>query len=298
MIALEMTDRGVEVDPLGAHTVHPAAALFPLMVGEALEALATDIAANGQRDPIVFAPSGALLDGRNRVRACARLGITPIGRVEKSEPWAYVIAANLATRNLTDGQRVMVAAGMAIRPSGQRGHVDGDSIDDLPPSRERAAEMFKIGHTQISKGRQVLREGTAALQDLVEADRIPVYTAARVAQALPRDRQDEYARRVVNGADPIKLAETMRVPVYGKPRSEPARQDNRGARRHQHVGVPALRSLRDALDALQTVMRSTDGLDPALTDQEVAQWLSDLLRGRRALSDVIKLLTKLKESTQ
>ena len=56
--------------------IHPAAEAFPLLAGDELDDLVEDIRRNGQVEPIVFV-GGQLLDGRNRVVACERLGIRP-----------------------------------------------------------------------------------------------------------------------------------------------------------------------------------------------------------------------------
>jgi hypothetical protein len=56
--------------------VHPAAELFPLMGELELKELAKDIEAHGLQTPIViWAPTGELLDGRNRLDALALLGL-------------------------------------------------------------------------------------------------------------------------------------------------------------------------------------------------------------------------------
>ena len=102
------------------HT-HPAADLFPVLEGPAFDALAADIQAHGLRVPIVIHPDGTLLDGRNRLRACEAVGVTPAFETwtgELGTETDYVISLNLARRHLDESQRAMVAARLATLPDG------------------------------------------------------------------------------------------------------------------------------------------------------------------------------------
>ena len=54
-------------------TFHPLANVFPLLEGEEFDALVADIAASGLCEA-VWLYEGQILDGRNRYRACQRLG--------------------------------------------------------------------------------------------------------------------------------------------------------------------------------------------------------------------------------
>jgi ParB-like chromosome segregation protein Spo0J len=53
---------------------HPALALFPRMTRSEARGLEADIRRNGLREPIITA-NATLLDGRERLEACRRIGI-------------------------------------------------------------------------------------------------------------------------------------------------------------------------------------------------------------------------------
>lgn len=77
-----------------------------------MDALVADIQANGQHEPIVVT-NGEILDGRHRFEACRMLGLEPkiIERNDLSDEQArtLVISANLVRRQMTLGQRALVA---------------------------------------------------------------------------------------------------------------------------------------------------------------------------------------------
>lgn len=67
-------DRGEGVMTTSSYSLHPAAELFPVMDDAAFAALVADIAAHGQREPILI-HDGQVIDGRHRLRACEQIGI-------------------------------------------------------------------------------------------------------------------------------------------------------------------------------------------------------------------------------
>jgi hypothetical protein len=88
---------------------HPLANIFPLMEGEEFDAFVADIARHGQHARIVL-KDGMILEGRNRYRACRKLGIEPSFACKEysdqiTDPAAYVISANIRRRHLSAEDR-------------------------------------------------------------------------------------------------------------------------------------------------------------------------------------------------
>jgi ParB-like chromosome segregation protein Spo0J len=95
--------RLIDIEPpvLGGVLYHPLAEAFRLLEGAELDALADDIKANGLHDPLVLYENEAgqlvILEGRNRYRACLKVGVEPrwqrfIGDAEDAR--AFVISRN------------------------------------------------------------------------------------------------------------------------------------------------------------------------------------------------------------
>lgn len=96
---------------------HPAADLFPLLSETELDELATDIQKNGLLQPVLMY-QGQVLDGRNRILACEKVGIEP-GRVEYTgdDPVGVVVSLNIRRRNLTRAQkRDLIAKLLKMQP--------------------------------------------------------------------------------------------------------------------------------------------------------------------------------------
>jgi hypothetical protein len=91
--------------------VHPVAHMFPLMEGKEFELFCIDIQAAGLNNPIVI-NGNVLLDGRNRLRACAKVKIKPKFTAYSSyrnREHEWIISQNIHRRSLTDDQRGAIA---------------------------------------------------------------------------------------------------------------------------------------------------------------------------------------------
>jgi hypothetical protein len=138
--------------------VHPAAMEFDLLQGEELAELVADIKANGLIHPITLDKEGVLLDGRNRLRACALAGVKPQFETYKGDdPVGFVISANIHRRHLTKEQKAeKIAAALAKRPTspplarsatrGEAGRLAGSTRDSF-----KSAVVEKCAEHDIGK---------------------------------------------------------------------------------------------------------------------------------------------------
>lgn len=169
---------------------HPFANLFPMMQGDAFDALKADIAEHGVREPIVFL-GGKILDGRNRYQCARELGLDFLTvEFAGDDPLAFVISHNLHRRHLTESQRAMVAAKLAKMRVGDNQHAQ-----ICAPSQSNAAEMLSVSRRAVQTAKKVERQGSPVLVDAVERGEVSVSAAADVSE-LPPETQVEV---VANG---------------------------------------------------------------------------------------------------
>ena len=108
---LTIADVGAMPEVEFAGEIHPVADLFPMMTDDELNDLAEDILANGLIHPVVVDEEGRLVDGRNRLAACQRVGVVPqFVALNGHDPVAFIIGANVTRRHLSKGQQAMAVA--------------------------------------------------------------------------------------------------------------------------------------------------------------------------------------------
>ena len=167
--------------------VHPAALAFPEMSAAELQELADDIKTNGLAHAVVHDAAGQLLDGRNRMKACATAGVEP--RFETytgNDPVAFIISANLRRRHLNESQRALIAAKLATLAHG--GDRRSDQAAKLPleksPTQAAAAAMLNVSERLLRHAGVVNKHGSPELIRKVEEGKLSVSAAAKQAQPL------------------------------------------------------------------------------------------------------------------
>jgi len=195
---------------------HPASDIFPLMEGEDLEDLAQDIREHGLREPITLHSDGSILDGRNRYRACLRVGIEPRFTTwqDDGSPVSFVISLNLKRRQLTPGQLGMI--GLKAKPllaaearerqrvAGRPPGHGGEGSRSLPPmggkgeSNELAGKLVGVSAQTIQRADMVDKRGIQELVEAVKSGEMTVRAAADIATLPEKEQHEVVAASAVN----------------------------------------------------------------------------------------------------
>jgi len=192
-----------EAGAMGGREFHPLASHFPLLKGPEFEALVADIAANGLLEPIVL-HEDAILDGRNRYRACLQAGVEP--RFEQyagDDPLAFVVSKNLHRRHLTASQRAILAAKLLPafeaqakerqRKAGERYHRGSRKVPARLPepfqeraeAREVAAKLLNVGSRYVQDAKKLAAEAPE-LAERVRAGELTIPQAKRLVNTASR----------------------------------------------------------------------------------------------------------------
>ena len=149
------------------YDIHPVAALFPLIEGEAFAALVADIKENGLLEPIEY-QGNTIIDGRNRLLACEAAGVVPqYSELPKSvDPVKHILQRNIHRRHLTNAQRAAIAAELpTIQHGGDRKSVNIKvSNDTLIPgiSIEQAADLLSVPVVSVKRAKKRMKDDPEA----------------------------------------------------------------------------------------------------------------------------------------
>jgi ParB-like chromosome segregation protein Spo0J len=167
-------------------TSHPFTEFWRLFTDDELAILKTDIAAHGQRLPIILY-RGQILDGRNRYRACCELGIQP--RCENAkvknddEALMLVVSLNEHRRHSSLEERAFAAARLAtLKQCHQKRHAS--SAEEA--SRLEAAKALNVSDSSLDRARAVITHGSPEDEVAVRSGQMSLAQAA--AKLTPKRR--------------------------------------------------------------------------------------------------------------
>ncbi len=168
---------------------HPLSEAFPDMTPDEYQDLKDSIEQIGIQNPIVVF-DGMIIDGWHRYNAGRDLGMdTPIVELgEEVDPKHYVLAQNLARRNLDASQRA--AAVSAVYGWTRVGRPANKSAPQEPISKTNAelAGIAGVGIETIKRAKKVEQKAAPAVKQAVRDGKIGLVKAAAIAD-LPRKDQ-------------------------------------------------------------------------------------------------------------
>jgi len=254
---------------LGGFTVHPAAAVFPLIEGDEFDDLCDSIRSHGVQHPAVVRGT-ELLDGRNRMRACERL---------KAEGWAgscptvewkddgrnvaeWIWDTNAIRRHMDDDGIVMASS--VIWPLVAKENED-----------RKAATKFKKGESGNPSGKkQVTTKSCEPAQRDRKADhaRSTVgQVAAKAGTSMHKARQAVAVQKAIEAGE--LPAETAKEVMAGKkklrdvaPKPKPKPKPKKAEPKHRTMAA-ILSDLRDLLAEWKNAQHNAEVLRDELTTQ-------------------------------
>lgn len=167
---------GEDTVEICGHVIHPLAAAFDILPEPRLRELCESIATNGLRVPIVRDSQRRIVDGQNRLLACAITGTEPTFReVDEADVAALVMDLNLNRRDLTPAQRAVLVAKLT-----------GSDAQ----ARKKAAAKAGVSERAARQAAVVTESGIPELAEAVQSGKVPLKSAEQLAQ-LPAEKQAE-----------------------------------------------------------------------------------------------------------
>lgn len=204
---------------------HRFANLLPAMSPQEFEDLKKSIETVGLQEPITLY-QGKILDGRNRYKACRDLGIAPqpVDAEVKDDQEAidYVITRNLQRRNLTAGQKAVVAL-MALPVISQV--VQNERVTKIREAiaakriNGKRANLPASGEREGKRGRTKEVRSTSIVGDLFGVSA----TYVRYAEAL-KAKDGKLLDEVIQRGTPLYALYKKECPEEAKGKGRPGRK--------------------------------------------------------------------------
>lgn len=239
----------------GNYPPHEAANLFPMMAPKDLDDLAEDIRANGLMHPIVVF-DGAILDGRNRLKACKKAGVKPrFDTLDKCDsPTAYVLSANKHRRHLSKTQLAFVAErSLELFEAEAKGRMvagGGDPkagkeiIPDPGQARDHAAKAVGVNPRYVSDAKRIRKEAPEVAR-MAERNEVTMSQARSLAD-LPKALRADAIDDMSDGAKPSQAIRKAGLKKSPQQRAQAAQ------RREQRLAAKKLREFGKRYDYLKS----------------------------------------------
>lgn len=184
---------------------HPIADIFPLLQGVEFDEFCQDIARNGLLEPIWLHPNGQIIDGRNRYRACQKVGIEPAYKTwnEKGSLVDFVISLNLHRRHLTSSQRATLAVDilpMLEKEAKERQlstlkqNADVEKVplrkEDKGKSRDQAATLLNTNSRYVSDAKKLKQEAPKVFEQVKTGELTLKKAKAKVKDSKHKEKDN------------------------------------------------------------------------------------------------------------
>ncbi len=187
---------------------HPAAELFPVLIGKEYEAFKADIEANGLLESI-WTCDEMILDGRNRYRACNELDIEPTFRKYKGDsPITFACSMNVQRRQLTKSQLANIAVKLLpelmeeakarkVKSGEQHGRGENKKVVQgseqpikgrEPPAIEHAGNIVGVSRNTVAQAKFV-SEKDPALSARIDTGEVTVTAAYESLKANTKPKK-------------------------------------------------------------------------------------------------------------
>ena len=274
--------------------------LIPKLGAKELAGLEANLELDGCLDPILTW-NGIILDGHNRHRICARLGIEyavrEIQLQDRGAARVWILEHQLGRRNLTDAARIDLA--LLLKTECQRSAQErrkatqGRPRKDAPKlgpnlnpvsradrkTNSELAKMAGVSKSTVGSFEKLKKAGTPELVAATKEGRVSISTAAAAAEVLTPEEQTTAVRAA-------KPGEALRAAVESK-RVAAAVVDGNGAPPRRAFNFMVLNSVLDTLMGMVGPDESVldiDGLENAKRDR----YLHDVPVAARKLKAIEK----------
>ena len=180
---------------------HEFGTMFPIMSGEELNRLKSDIEENGLVHR-AYLFEGKVLDGWNRLRAMSELGMDMSngkyvdewpglnGKKDRDSAILYVMSQNFSRRHLTKDQKAMVLAKFSkLKRGGLSGSGSNLSRGEIASAADLAKE-HDVSIAQIGRARSIEEKGTEEVKDAVRDGEIGTKAGVEIAKLPEKDQKE------------------------------------------------------------------------------------------------------------